>query len=152
MNNWADGSGGAFYTNNTLTFNGINFTSNVCRGRVDVNRHAVGGGGVFMGLKNTFFILPNTAVYWENNHASLGGAIYVEDASPLSYCASVVTPKKNASFSSLVRICQMVLMSNLFSRTTLQMLQAGSVLYGGAIDDCKLLIARTHTVLVKCLT
>ena len=43
-----------------------------------------------MGLKSTFSILPNTTVYWEKNHASLGGAIYVEDTSSISYCAPFV--------------------------------------------------------------
>ena len=78
-----------------------------------------------MGLKSTLSILPNTTVYWENNHASFGGAIYVADASPASYCPSVATyiPKKNAFFNSLVRICPMVLMSNLFSRRTLLVVQ-----------------------------
>ena len=30
----------------------------------------------YMGLKSTFSILSNTTVYWENNHASLGGAMF----------------------------------------------------------------------------
>ena len=39
-------------------------------------------------LKSTFSMLPNTTVYWENNHAKyIGGAIYV---SPISYCTSCV--------------------------------------------------------------
>ena len=53
-----------------------------------------------MGLKSTFSLLPNTTVYWKNNHASLGGAIYVQDASPISYCSSVVpyVPKEECFF------------------------------------------------------
>ena len=55
-----------------------------------------------MELKSTFSILPTTSVYWENNHASLGGAIYVQDASPISYCTLVVpyVPKEELMFLS----------------------------------------------------
>ena len=39
-------------------------------------------------------------VYWENNHATLGGAIYVRDDSPLSYCAPLApyVPKEQCFF------------------------------------------------------
>ena len=45
-------------------------------------------------------ILYNTNVYWENNHATLGGAIYVEDASPASYCTPLGSyePKEECFF------------------------------------------------------
>ena len=76
-----------------------------------------------MGPKSTFSILPNTTVHWENNHAALGGAIYVENVIPANYCTSLGSYMCHASFNSLARICPMVLMSNLFSRTTLLMLQ-----------------------------
>ena len=54
----------------------------------------------YMGLKSTFSIVPNASVYWENNHASLGGAVYVQDASPISYCTSVAqyVPKEECFF------------------------------------------------------
>ena len=39
-----------------------------------------------MGLNSTFAIFPNSTVHWANNHATYGGAIYILDASPLSYC------------------------------------------------------------------
>ena len=53
-----------------------------------------------MGLKSTFSILPNTSVYCENNRTSLGGAIYVQDASPISYCTLVAqyVPKEECFF------------------------------------------------------
>ena len=141
IKNSADSSGGAIWSSNvTLTFNGtINFTNNVCTRRLDVDGPTVGGGGVFVGLKSTFSILPSTTVYWENNHAWLGGAIYVQDASPYSYCDSVATlvPKQECFFQlpgqnlSNGFDVQLVFKSN--SATT-----AGSVLYGGAVDNCKL--------------
>ena len=92
-----------------------------------------------MRLRSTFSILPNTTVYWENNHASLGGAIYVENVSPTSYCISVVPcvlrvkcffqlPGQNLSNGIDV---QLVFMNNSADA-------AGSVLYGGSIDNCKL--------------
>ena len=137
-------SGGAIYTSidyihstsNTLTFNGtIYFTNNGHYGGVNT----VYGGGVFMELKSTFFILPNTTVYWENNHASLGGAIYVEDASPKSYCTLIAKyiPREECFFqlpgqnlSNGIDV-QLVFKNNSADA-------AGSVLYGGVIDNCKL--------------
>ena len=74
--------------NNTLTFNGtVCFINNghFGEGVNSINEYNF-GGGVFMGLISTFSILPNTTVYWENNHATLGGAIHVFDISPASYC------------------------------------------------------------------
>ena len=132
--------GGAIYTiiSNTLTFNGtIYFTNNGQYGGEGEN--TVYGGGVFMGLTSTFSMLPNTTVYWENNHASLSGAIYVEDASPLSYCTllALYVPKEECFFqlpgqnlSNGIDV-QLVFKNNFAD-------VAGSVLYGGAIDNCKL--------------
>ena len=82
--------GGAIMTNinNTLTFNGtVCFINNghFGEGVNSINEYNF-GGGVFMGLISTFSILPNTTVYCENNHATLGGAIHVFDISPASYC------------------------------------------------------------------
>ena len=88
------------------------------------------------GAISSFYILPNTTVYWAKNRASVGGAIYVNDAIPLSYCTSIATyvPKENCFF----------LLKNLF-RDDVQLVfnnnsadVAGSVLYRGAIHDCKL--------------
>ena len=75
-------------------------------------------------------------MYWEKNHANYGGAIYVDDAIPLSYCTSVATyvPKEKCFFQlkNLFRFdVQLVFKNN--SATF-----AGTVLYGGVIDNCKL--------------
>ena len=122
--------------NSALRFNETNeFTNNLDR----LNRDPYGGGGVYIGLKCSFSILPNTTVYWENNHAGLGGAIYVADASPLSYCTPLAkcVPQEECFFqlpgqnlSNGIDV-QLIFKNN--SATI-----AGSVLYGGAIDNCKL--------------
>ena len=86
INNSAHYRGGAISTNvnTTLIFNGtINFTNNGHnRGGIDTLNLV--GGGVNIALTSIISILPNTTVYWENNHAFVGGAIYVSDATPLS--------------------------------------------------------------------
>ena len=143
INNSAGTDGGAIFLkiNTTMTFNGtINFTNNVCKTEMKLNRHAAAhGGGLHLGLKCTLSIWPNTSVYWVNNHATLGGAIYVKDASPYSYCTSIVAyvtkedcffqlPGQNMSNDLDV---QLVFKNNSADN-------AGSVLYGGAIDNCKL--------------
>ena len=138
INNSAYYSGGAIYADkySKLSFSGtVNFTNNICS--VDVNGGTV-GGGVYMGIRCTFSILPNTTVYWENNQATLGGAIYVDDAaSPISYCSCTLVPKQECFFqlpgqnlSNGIDV-QLVFKNNSADA-------AGSVLYGGAIDNCKL--------------
>ena len=140
INNLAHSGGGAIRADESkLSFNGtVNFTNNICS--VDENEDAA-GGGVYMGFLSTLSILPNTTVYWENNHASLGGAIYVEDASPVSYCTlgyDFSVPKEECFFqlpgqnlSNGIVDVQLVFKNNYADA-------AGSVLYGGAIDHCKL--------------
>ena len=134
--------GGAIHTinNSTLTFNGtIYFIDNghYEGGDYSLDGYAY-GGGVYIGL-NSISILPNTTMYWENNHATFGGAIYVEDASPLSYCTTIAAyiPKEECFFKLPGK--------NLSNNIDVQLVfrnnsadDAGSVLYGGAIDNCKL--------------
>ena len=131
--------GGAIFVNatTTLVFSGnISFTNN---GEVDNEyRRTFYGGGVCMWLTSTFSILPNTAIYWENNQATAGGAIYVFDANPLIYCTSAATytPKEQCFFQlpgqNLSNIdVQLIFINN-------SAVVAGSVLYGGAIDNCQL--------------
>ena len=87
-----------------------------------------------MGFKSTFSIFPKTTIRG-NNHATLGGAIYVADASPLSYCTLLAPylpcffqfPGQNLSNSIDV---QLVFQNNSAGI-------AGSMLYGGAVDNCK---------------
>ena len=139
INNSASGGGGAIFThcNNTLTFNGIIYFTN--NGQYGGEVVTLNGGGVFIGLQCTFSILPNTTVFWENNHASFGGAIYVHDASPVSSCSSLApyVPKEECFFQlpgqnlSTGIDVQLVFKNNFADA-------AGSVLYGGAIDNCKL--------------
>ena len=78
-------------------------------------------------------------MYWENNHANLGGAVYVYDIISVSYCDSTDSyVTKEECFFQLPS-------QNLFNGTDVQLVfknnsadAAGSVLYGGAVDNCKL--------------
>ena len=137
--------GGAIYSerNDTLTFSGIIYFTNNGEG---VNGYTFNGGGVYLGLKSTLSILPNTIVYWENNHANFGGAVYVADASPASCCTSVPAyipqeecffhlPGQNLSNGTDVRL----VFKNNFAGG------GGSVLYGGAIDNCILTGLDSHS-------
>ena len=96
------------------------------------------GGALYLYISSTFSILPNTTVCLENNRANLGGAIYVYDANPFIYCTqNANVPKQNCFFQLPGQ--------NLTSGLDVQLVfknnsadTAGSVLYGGAIDHCKL--------------
>ena len=141
FNNSAQTGGAMESNNNTMTFNGTVYFSNnghYGKGVSTVNGYTV-GGGVYMGLTSIFSILPNTTVYWENNHASLGGAIFVEDASPLSYCRSVakLVPKEECFFQLPGQnLSNGIDVQLVFKNNSADV--AGSVLYGGTIDNCKL--------------
>ena len=131
INNSALTAGGAIYAvhDTSLSFTGTsNFINNSVDGR---------GGGLSL-LNSTFSILPNTTIYWVSNHALLGGAIYVgEDYNPFIYCSTIGTYTENHCFFQLPG-------QNLSNGIDAQFVfkdnsaDAGSVLYGGAIDYCKL--------------
>ena len=119
--------------NTNLTFDGnVSFTNN--------GHNTEYGGGMYITASSTFSILPNTTMYWKNNRASRGGAIYVDD-SPIIYCTSLdkFAPKNKCFFqlpgqslSSGIN-AQLVFKNNSAD-------DAGSVLYGGvlALHHCKL--------------
>ena len=148
LNNFINSSGSCYggaillNTNSTLMISGsVNFTSNGHNAsRTDTIKGDIAyGGGVYVGVKGTLSILPDTTVFWNNNHATYGGAIYVTDVSPVSYCASVAAyvPKEDCFFQLPAQ--------NLSNGIDVQLVfkdnsadVAGSVLYGGAIDNCKL--------------
>ena len=144
VNNSA-GNGGAISaeTNGTLIFNGtIIFTNNCGQNYARLNE-ITNGGGVYMGLNSSFFILPNATVHWENNHATFGGAIYVFDASHMSYCNSTyiniatLIPKEDCYFQ-LPGLNLSNIHTQLFFKNNSADI-AGSALYGGVIDNCKLM-------------
>ena len=133
--------GGAIYAeyNSRLAFSGtIHLTNN--GGKIDtLSEYNTNGGGVYMGIQSTFSILPNTSVYWKNNHAMLGGAIYVRDASPMSYCttAAALVPKEDCFFQLPDQnLSNGIDVKLIFKNNSAAV--AGSVLYGGTIDNCKL--------------
>ena len=140
INNSAVQQGGAFYftVNSTVIFNGTTyFTQN----KVDGNPGY--GGGVSIVLKSILSILPNTTVYWENNHAVFGGGIYVSDDSPISYCTLLpeflpfhtYMPKEKCFFQLPGQNLSNIDSKLVFENNSADV--AGSVLYGGIVDNCK---------------
>ena len=133
-NSAGNGDGGAIYAehNTSLSFTGTsNFFNNSAP---DSN-----GGGVYLSTSR-FFILPNTTVHWEKNRARFGGAIYVDDQyHPFIYCNSThIEARKDKCFFQLPG-------QNLSNGIDVQFAfndnhadSAGSVLYGGAVDNCTL--------------
>ena len=134
MNNCAVQGGAIFAYDSTLTFNEkLSFTDN------GHNTEDSRGGAIYL-KSATFSILPQTTVHWESNHAHLGGAIYVFDTDPRIYCTQNDTyniqkpkcffqlPGQDLSNGADVRL----VFKNNFADA------AGSLLYGGAIDNCML--------------
>jgi len=125
--------GGAIsaYYNSTLTFDAnITFTNNGHK----INSH---GGAIHLAFNSVIFLMPNTTVYMENNHASLGGAIYVLDINPLIYCTHIATfIAREECFFQLPGLSSGLDVQFIFNNNSADV--AGSVLYGGTIDNCKL--------------
>ena len=132
--------GGAIYAdhNSSLAFGGtIHLTNN--GGKIDtLSGYDTNEGGVYMGIQSTYSILPNTTVYWENNRPTLGEAIYVRDASPLTYCPIAADVPKEECFFQLPgqNLSNGIDTKLIFKNNSAGV--AGSVLYGGRIDHCKL--------------
>ena len=83
--------GGAILANRNskLTFDGnISYTNNG-HDSINTDIEVSQGGAIYLALNSTFSIFPHTTVCWENNHATLGGAIYVSDINPLIYCTPI---------------------------------------------------------------
>ena len=124
--------GGAIFADESpMKFDGnISFTNN------GYNTGDSRGGAIYLYISSSLTIMPNTTVCWENNRANLGGAIYVYNANPHIYCTRYKTEKKcffqlpGQNLSNGLDV-QFVFKNN-FADT------AGSILYGGAIDNCKL--------------
>ena len=129
--------GGAIFlaSDNSMTFDGnISFTNNG-----NSTNETIYGGGMCL-TNSTFSITPDTTVYWENNSASFGGAIYVFDqTNPLSYCSKLAN---NINFNPTNCFYQLPgwdLSHNtrlVFRNNSAELL--GGTLYGGAINNCRL--------------
>ena len=153
-----DGDGGVMYMydHSIVSFNRISNFNNNTAGADGVAIHALDNAAVYFNGSNNFFnnlaekggalylnkstfsILPNATVLWENNHAKRGGAIYVDDQSnPFVYCTQAnICTRKDICFFQLPG-------QNLSNHINVQLVfknnsadDAGSVLYGGAIDNC----------------
>ena len=126
--------GGAIFANSyiTLTISGnINFTNN------GHNIRDSCGGAMYLAIGSTFSVLPHTIVYWKNNYANLGEAIYVLMANPLIYCKlaqiATIIPREKCFFQFPG---QNLDVSFVFKNNSADI--GGSVLYSGAIDNCDL--------------
>ena len=83
--------------------------------------------------------MPNTTIFWENNYANLGGAIYVLTDDPFSYCKKTQIATFIPREDCFLQIPGQNLSSGLDVHLVFKnnsAFDAGSVLYGGKIDNC----------------
>ena len=123
--------GGAIFTSfkSTVTCTGnISFTHNAGDNTEDSR-----GGAIYLAISSTLSFLRHTALCWENNHANLGRAIYVMTS--LIYCTKIAKfiPKEECFFQLPGQNIDIQLV---FRNNSADV--AGSELYGGTIDHCKL--------------
>ena len=124
-------------SNSKLSFDGnVRFTNN------GHNTRESHGGAIHLAISSTFSLSPHTTVHWENNHANLGGAISVLNANPLIYC----TVTRIAKYLLKEKCFFQILGQKQSSGLDVQLIfknnsadTAGSVLYGGAVDNCTLI-------------
>ena len=137
-NSAREGGAISLFYNINMTFDGnISFTNNG-----DSTSGAISfGGGMYL-FDSTISIMPDTTVYWNNNSASLGGAIYVLDqTNPLSYCPQI--GNSVIIINDIIR-CFYQLSGGDFSHNTRLVFRnnsaerEGSALYGDAINKCRL--------------
>ena len=129
--------GGAIsaYINTALLFDGrISFVNNG-RDELNMNRDSY-GGALYLVFGATFSIAHDITVYWENNHASFGGAISVRNINNFIYCtriANFIPPPKcffQLQGQNLSNASNPNFIFNNNSADT-----AGNVLFGGAVDN-----------------
>ena len=131
--------------NSKLTFDGnISFTNNG-HDNMNADNGVSHGGAIYLALNSTLSILPNATVRWENNHATLGGAIYVSDVNSLIYCTPIApfivvyVPREECFFQLPGQSLYKGIDVNLFFKNN-SADNAGSVLYGGTIDNCEIYV------------
>ena len=117
FNNVAEESGGALNTENSR----ITFEGDLCM--FENNSVSNRGGAVF--LSKSFLIIMSGELLFMRNHASLGGALYVEDFS--DYCDGNIHHPCFFNYSNLT------LHTIHFQDNTAQ---EGPVLYGGFLNTC----------------
>ena len=139
FNNSAGFGGGIYASNSNIHVMGIaNFTRN----------SAIEGGGVLLSDGSTSYYFPGAEVYFIQNHATeTGGAIKVEDTTPLIYCISdpdLRTAVTSDCFFQL-RIDNLTsytpsLFASLLSMTFVDNSAdlGGSDVYGGILEGCHL--------------
>ena len=132
--------------NSTLTFDGrISFTNNG-NYRSKLNNGVSRGGALYLSISSTFSSLPHTTVHWVNNHANLGGAIYVSDVNSFLYCINIAPyiPREECFFQLPGQnMSNGIDIKLVFNNNSADV--AGSVLYGGTIDNCKLPGLNSHS-------
>ena len=148
--NSAEDGGGGIYASRTTLF----FIENT----TIINNVASNGGGLLLSGDSKLLVHPNMTLQLTSNHArKTGGAIKVEESNPLTYC--IPTEARNYAGSSEcffqigfeieppytvydlsdlltflegLKVNRTILYGNNFA------VEAGTDLYGGSIDGCKL--------------
>ena len=137
VNNSAEDFGGAVYAmeDSKLNFTGmsINF----------INNTALNGGGLYLDRSLCFFS-TTAQLYFAQNHATeSGGAIYVYDSKPATYCEENLRSVSKSDCFFQVQSDEEQLNSPLDIKTMINFSNntaddGGGDLYGGTIDKCNL--------------
>ena len=144
-NSATEGGGGIYASSSTF-----HLTDNTT---IISNNSAMNGGGVLLSGDSKLYQPPGIAVHLISNSAkSTGGAIKVEESSPLTYCITTEGNVDASNSDCFFQIQQNTEVLNYFrqfetyiARLNVRMyfennsaVEAGTDLYGGSVDNCTL--------------
>ena len=144
-NSATEGGGGIYASRSTF-----HLTDNTT---IITNNSAVDGGGVLLSGDSKLYQQPSTAIHLISNSAkSTGGAIKVEESSPLTYCITTEGNVDASNSDCFFQIQQNTKLLQTFGqfKTFIDLLnvrmyfdnnsavEAGTDLYGGSVDNCTL--------------
>ncbi len=143
-------SGDVVFSNNSASYGGTHYilSSNITfvEGNVTfIGNSATSGGALYMARDSSLNFPANFSgsVWFEKNRATMrGGAVFIQDSNPRSYCLSV---NKDVIESIITeQECSFRVMYYDYNEETGMYFSgnyavgAGSVIYGGALDSCLL--------------
>ncbi len=145
LNAWVEFISGASFESNSADYGGAIYaiaSTLVFQNDSIINHNeAQNGGGIFLASNSVLLLASNTSLSLSDNRANLqGGAIFVQDFNPLIYCFTGVI----LTYANQNCFIQLMELETFFVEDTGSHLyfednsaeEAGSVLFGGAIDSC----------------
>ena len=107
------------------------------------------GGGIYFEWNSKIYVMSRQEqnVYFENNVADFGSAIYVNDSTSIGTCATIqnrcaIEASQSRCFFQKGTPSQLTIIHKVFNFTNNVARKSGRVLYGGLLDRCTVTVNR----------